>query len=170
MLRLLRLITSPPKGPPAATVSSGFAARYNRIRLALTTRQRTPTQHRHRRSSQNCWCCCRRPQPDCPLTVRGGLVAHPSTAGLTIEKHTVPRIAEFAGRGGQPTIIDRRRSGLCAWKTGTLCHLLQSERVCCVGKPIEHRLCADDDAAPELVVDAYLSTAQKLGGLVFLIP
>ena len=35
----------------------------------------------------------------------------PGTAGLTVEQHTVPCITEFAGRGGQPSTVERRRGG-----------------------------------------------------------
>jgi hypothetical protein len=33
----------------------------------------------------------------------------PSTAALTVKQHTIPRITKFAGRGSQPSLIERHR-------------------------------------------------------------
>src|SRR6185312_4278721 len=73
-------------------------------------------------------------------------IPNPGTAAFAIEQNTIPSVAEFACCGGQPSIVERGGTGANSW-------------ICCgdgvlgVGKPIEHRLCADDNPAPELIID-----------------
>ena len=83
--------------------------------------------------------------------------ANPGSTAFAVEEHAIPRIAEAAGRGGQPSIVDSAKKAGSAIRSSC-----RDGGVRGVRKPIERGLSSDDNAAPELVVHADLAAARKL--------
>src|SRR4029077_16611312 len=87
--------------------------------------------------------------------------SYPGTAAFAIKQHTIPSIAKLASRHRYPSIVEGNGGGVGGpGYEGRVCHV---DGVLGIGKPIEHRLRADDEKAPEFVIDANLTAAQKRG-------
>ena len=112
MLRLLKLIVSPAKGPAPGqrTVTVWFCSPMK----SYSARADHPPPNAHSTPTpavqpkllvvllESVW-----PEPiDRKVRI---VCPDPGTAGFTVEQHTVPCITEFAGRGSQPSTIERCR-------------------------------------------------------------
>ena len=87
--------------------------------------------------------------------------SYPGTAAFTIEQHTIPSVAKLASRHRYPSIVEGNGGGVGGPRhNGRVCH---ADGVLGIGKPIEHGLRADDEEAPEFVIDANLAATQKRG-------
>ena len=87
--------------------------------------------------------------------------SYPSTAAFAIEQNTIPSVAKLASRHRYPSIVEGNGGGVGGPRcNGRVCYV---DGVLGIRKPIEHDLRADDEEAPEFVIDANLAAAQKRG-------
>src|SRR5262249_51056217 len=87
--------------------------------------------------------------------------SYPGTAAFAIEQNTIPSVAKLASRHRYPSIVEGNGGGVGGPRcNGRVCYV---DGVLGIGKPIEHGFRADDEEAPEFVIDANLAAAQKRG-------
>src|SRR5262249_14275496 len=87
--------------------------------------------------------------------------SYPGDTAFAIEQNTIPSVAKLTSRHRYPSIVEGDGGSVGDPRCDRrVCHV---DGVLGIGKPIEHSLRANDEEAPELVIDANLAAAQKRG-------